>query len=469
MTDTINIGRKDVAWSYAATFLQIGVGIVLLPFILKIFSQETVAVWTIFLTVITLTGLFDFGFNPSFARNVSYVVSGVTELKKTGHLVVENRTGEIDYGLFKGMINAMRWFYARAACILFLLLATAGTYYIYTLLKTYSGNHMEVYIAWAILIAINSYSLYTMYYDSLMQGKGLIKRSKQIKVVGQSVYLILAVGLILLRLNLIAVVSAQAASIVIIRLLSYRAVYTDDFKRHLHQVTTRSRKEILSYIYPNAVKVGLTGAGGFLVLRSSTIIGSLYLSLGEIASYGITMQVLHIISAIGGVYLLAYQPKIVQYRVQNDHHAIKRLYLKGCLLLFGAFLLGGLALVLLGEWVLNVIGSQTPLLSVSFILLALVICWLEMNHTIAGQLLLTKNEVPFFKAALFAGGLTLVLLVLFLKYTDLGVFGLILAPGLAQACYQNWKWPITAVEELQIKCCDITRYLRINKKKKDDV
>jgi hypothetical protein len=107
MSNTINIGRKDVLWNYAATFLQIGVGVILLPFILRVFPQETVAIWTIFTTIIALAGLLDFGFNPSFARNVSYVVSGVKELKANGYNIVESHNSEIDYSLFKGLINAV--------------------------------------------------------------------------------------------------------------------------------------------------------------------------------------------------------------------------------------------------------------------------------------------------------------------------------------------------------------------------
>jgi O-antigen/teichoic acid export membrane protein len=44
MNNTINIGQKDVIWNYVATFLQIGIGIILLPFILRVFPQETVAI-----------------------------------------------------------------------------------------------------------------------------------------------------------------------------------------------------------------------------------------------------------------------------------------------------------------------------------------------------------------------------------------------------------------------------------------
>jgi predicted RNA methylase len=237
--------------------------------------------------------------------------------------------------------------------------------------------------------------------------------------------------------------------------LSYRTIYTPAFKRLLQGVQARARKEILKPIYPNAIKVGLTILGGGLVLRASTIVGSLYLSLDDIASYGITIQIIMIISSIASVYFTTYQPKIVQYRVQNDNLAIKQLYLRGCLLLFCTFLLGGAVLVFLGEWAMNVIGSQTPLLSKSFILAALLIYLLETNHANAGGILLTKNEVPYFKASLFSGAFTVILLFVFLMYTDFGVWGLLLAQGIAQGCYQNWKWPLEVVKELCVKRKDM--------------
>jgi O-antigen/teichoic acid export membrane protein len=460
MSNTINIGRKDVMWNYAATFLQIGVGVILLPFILRVFPQETVAVWTIFTTIIALASLLDFGFNPSFARNVSYVVSGVKELKANGYNIVENHNSEVDYSLFKGLINAMKWFYSRAAVILFALLATAGTYYLHTVLKTYSGDHTEVYIAWAILVTINSYSLYTMYYDSLMQGKGLIKRSKQIQIVSHSVYLVVAVALILLRFNLIAVVSAQALSVIIRRILSYKTVYTAEFKQQLHSVKARARKEMLKSIYPNAIKLGLTDLGNYLTTQAVIIIGPLYLSLREIASYGITMQIIGIISFFAFVYFATYRPQIAQYRIQNNINAIKSLYLKESLLQFSIFFICGLALILLGQWGLYQIGSQTQLLSKSFILVALLVYCLGMQHGVAAGVLLTKNEVPFFKAYLLTGIVTIILSIIFLKYTHLGVWGMLIAIGVSQGCYQNWKWPLSVVKELRITSKDVLNCLR---------
>jgi O-antigen/teichoic acid export membrane protein len=448
--NTINIGRKDVLWNYAATFLQIGVGVILLPFILRVFPQETIAIWSIFSTIIALTGLLDFGFNPSFARNVSYVVSGVKELKTTGYQTIENRNNEIDYSLFKGLIVAMRWFYARMATILFIILITAGTYYIYTILKSYSGSHLEIYIAWGILCIINTYSLYTFYYDALMQGKGLIKRSKQIIIVGQTVYLIVAIVMIVLHFNLIAIVSAQASSLLIKRILAHRTIYTAKFKRLLQGVKAQSSKKILKPIYPNAVKVGLTGIGAFLLSRSSIMLGSLFLPLGEIASYGITMQIINIIAGVAGVYFTTYIPKITQYRVQNDKTAIKHCCVKGSLLLFSIFIVGGLVLLFWGDWALNLIESKTPLLSKSFIMVALFVSLLETNYANAGGILLTKNEVPFFKAAILSGMCIAIGLFLVLKYTAWGVMGLVIIPLIVDVSYSSWKWPLEVIRDLRL-------------------
>ncbi len=193
----MHIGRKDVIWNYAATFLKIASSALLLPFILRMMPSEMVGIWSVFMTITAFTGLLDFGFNPSFTRNVTYVFSGVRTLKVIGFesTSIENQT--IDYGLLKGLISAMRWFYLRMAIVLFLLLATLGTYYIYSLLQNYKGEHREVYMAWTLLCIINTYNLFTLYYESLLQGKGLVKISKQILIIGQSVYLIIASILII--------------------------------------------------------------------------------------------------------------------------------------------------------------------------------------------------------------------------------------------------------------------------------
>lgn len=450
----MNIGRKDIFWNYAATFLRIASSILLLPLILRIMPSEMVGIWSVFMTITTFAGLLDFGFNPSFTRNITYIFSGVRTLKAKGFESVSIENITVDYGLLKGVIASMRWLYLRMAILLFILLGTLGTYYIYILLQNYNGNHQEVYIAWILLCSINTYSLVTLYYESLLQGKGLVKRSKQIIIIGQSVYLIIASLLIIFGFGLISIVSAQVVSVVIIRWLSFKSFFSKEIKQKLNSIESHSRKHVLEAIYPNAIKIGLTSLGGFMVQRSSIIIGSLYLPLKEIASYGITMQLIAVIGGLAGIYTATYQPKISQLRVNNDNKSIKELYLRGQVVLGFTYFIGGVILLIAGDWTLKFIGSQTELIPKLTILIAVIISFLESNHAIAGGILLTNNEVPFFKAALISGAATILLLFLFFNYTNLSLCALIIAPGIAQVVYQNWKWPIVVKKQLDINSGD---------------
>jgi Na+-driven multidrug efflux pump len=216
----------------------------------------------------------------------------------------------------------------------------------------------------------------------------------------------------------------------------------------------QSRKEIIKVIYPNAIKSGLTILGNFFVIRSAIIIGPLYLSLDVMASYGITGQIISFISSVSSVYFSTYQPKLSQYRVQNETNKIMLSYLKSCLFLFCTFISAGMILFFLGDWILQQIGSLTYLLPKSCITVMLLFSLLNANHSIAGNTIMTKNEVPFFSALMLAGCLTIVLLLFLLGYTSLGVWSMILALGIANL-YNNWKWPYEVCTQLHILSRDV--------------
>lgn len=445
-----NIGRKDVVWNYVATFFQIGAGVILLPFILKMMSSETVGIWTVFSTITSLVSLLDFGFNPSFTRNISYIYSGVKELKKSGIAEI-SEDKNMDFRLLKGAISAMRWFYSRVSVFVLIILLLFGSFYIQHVLKSYAGNKFDAYGAWVLLCVINAYNLYTLYYDSLLQGKGLIKKSKQIMIIGQCVYLLVAIVLIYMGEGLIAIVAAQSLSIVIKRLLSYKVFFSKDLKLKLASINSVDKRQIINAIFPNAFKLGLTSIGGFLVNKSAIIIGSLFLTLDTIAAYGITMQIISILMGLAGVYFLSYLPKLAQYRANNNNFAIKQLYYKSVFVQLLIYVVGGTMFLFAGNWALSLIGSQTKLLGAGMVLLALFISFLESNHSLAASFLLAKNEVPFFIPSLCSGFFALILLWLLLSYSDFGLWSLILAPGIAQAVYQNWKWPMVLIKELNCK------------------
>lgn len=443
-----NIGKKDFVWTLLATFFKIGAGVLLFPFILRMLPAETVGVWTIFTTITQLTYLFDFGFNTSFARNVSYVFSGVKTLKKEGYEMVDD-VERVDYSLLAGTIRAMRYFYSRMAIVLFVLFSVVGTIYVHSLMADYSGNVREVYVAWIVVVVINCYNLYTLYYESLLNGRGLVKRVHQIIFAGNVVYILFAIVLIMMGGGLVAVVSSQAISVLLVRYLSKRAFFTKDVVDNLRVAEGNDYREILSAITPNAVKVGLTSLGGFVINKSSVFIGSLFVSLELMASYGITLQLLVVIGMMGGIVSRVYMPKVFQWRVEGRIDLVKKMFYASSVVMLVVFALSGVIIVLWGNWMLAVLKSSTMLLPTGLLILVFIQYYLEYNHANAAQYLLARNEVPFFKASLVSALGVIVMLLVFVVWLDLGLLGMILAPTIVQALYQNWKWPLEVVKEFR--------------------
>lgn len=443
-----NIGKKDVAWSYACTIFTIGAGVILLPFILNQMSAETVGIWNIFQTITALVMLLDFGFRPSFARNISYIFSGVKQLQVNGVANIGNSESSVDYSLLKGTLKAMQKFYRWLAIIMFCVLAIGGSVYFYYILQKYTGDKHDAMIAWVLLIAINCYNLYTLYYDALLLGKGYIKQNQKITILGQIVYLGIAIGLIYGGFGLTAIVSAQLISTIIRRILAYRVFFTKNLKAQLANANAQDSQDIFKTIAPNAVKVGLTHLGGFLVNKSALLIGSTFLSLEQIACYGITLQVMDVLARCGTVVYQTFIPKLAQFRAENDLLQLKRYYQYATFSNLAIYIIGGIAWMLAGDWALTIIKSETTFVPTIMLGTMLIISLLEHNHAISAGFIMADNKIPFFIPSLVSGVATVILLWTFLSPLQLGLWGMILAPGIAQLAYQNWKWPSMIIKEL---------------------
>lgn len=450
----MQIGKKDVIWNFAATFMRIASGIIVLPLVLRLLPSQEVGLWNIFLAIGSLATLLDFGFSNAFTRNVTYIFSGVKTLQATGFVAVDEHDKSIDYGLLKSVIAAMRRYYGILAGLFLILFLAASPFYLSAVLKKYTGDANEVWIAWFTYGVLVAYQLYTYYYSSILTGRGLVKRSQQIVIIGQASRIIISVICLLAGFGLMSLVVGQLTSDVVNRVLCYRTFYDKGMKQNMKVKCEISVKEVMHIMSPNAIKIGITTLGSFFINKVVMFIAPLYLSLSDIASFGTTKQMIDLIISLGGIWMGTYYPKIISYRVNNETDNVKRLYIKSKLNLIASFVICGLGLIVAGPPVLEFIHAKTHLLPTAMIFVFLIISFLDANHGMASTILLTKNEVPFMKAVIFSGLAVLVLLYLSLNFTNLEIWGMILAPGIAQAVYQNWKWPLLVKGELHVRLKD---------------
>jgi hypothetical protein len=460
----MQIGRKDVIWNYVATSMRIASGLIVLPIVLRLLPSQEVGLWNIFLTVGSLAVLLDFGFSNSFTRNITYVFSGVKRLKSEGYIPAESDDKSVDYSLLKSVIAAMRVYYGILAGLFLLLFIAISPFYLSSVLQKYTGNAREVWVSWFTYGVLVAYQLYTYYYSSLLSGRGYVKRVQQIVIIGQTSRIVFTATFLLLGWGLISLVIGQFVSDVVNRVLCYLAFYDKEMKQKIKSAVVTPIMDIMKIMAPNALKIGITTVGAFFIGKAIILIAPLYLSLSDIASYGLTKQMIDLIISLGGIWFATFYPKITLHRVNNETEHVKRMYIKGKLCLIAVFIVCGLGLMIVGGPLLTLMHSKTQLLSVTMMFAFLISSFFDANQGMAVSYLMTKNEVPFMKATIISGLITLILLFMGLRFTTLGIWTMILAPAVALAIYQDWKWPLTVKRELKIKTTDYWKILLTIKK-----
>lgn len=98
---------------------------IFIPFVIMFMSYkylplEMASVWVIFLSMISLITLFDFGLSPAIVRNVSYVISGAQNLVKRGidDIIIKD---VISYPLLSRLLFDIKRIYLYLSLIAFSL------------------------------------------------------------------------------------------------------------------------------------------------------------------------------------------------------------------------------------------------------------------------------------------------------------------------------------------------------------
>ena len=152
----IHITKADALWSYAGTILSMGANFLILPFLMYFLDADMLGLWYIFVSIGTITQLFDFGFAVTFARNITYCWSGAKELKKED--VVFSDGGEPDYELMKEVLSTSKFVYAVLSGIALFFLVTLGTFYVLSLTKHIKGSIPVIsWLIYAFAVFLNLY------------------------------------------------------------------------------------------------------------------------------------------------------------------------------------------------------------------------------------------------------------------------------------------------------------------------
>lgn len=444
----INAKRTDVIWTYLGVLMSLGSNFLLLPIIVYYLSGEELGLWYIFLSIGGIVSLFDFGFNPTIARNVTYAWSGAAKLTRTSGSFVEN--GEPNIGLLKKVICTCKRIYLLISLIALIILFTIGFIYIFYISRNMSGyNHIIAWVIYSIGVFLN---LYYGYYNTFLRGVGAVSQINIATILAKLFQIIASVFLLYMGFGLVAVAIAYLGYNIIFRLIT-KSVFNryQNIGKRINKDKTNVEsvdiKEMFNLIWYNAWRDGLVSLSRYLSSQATVFISSMYLSLTAIGVYSISIQLVTGIATISGALYTAYQPSLQAAYINKDITRSKKM-MSTAMTLYGIlFWLGILALIFIGVPLITAVKPNT-VFNISILIGIAVYEFLLKHHSYYASYISNTNNVPYMKSFISSSIIGIVFAFVLIRETNLGLWGLILPQIIVQAIYNNWAWPCKVMRSL---------------------
>lgn len=443
----MNIGKKDVMWSYISLAMIQGVNIVLLPIILKYLNSAELGLWYTFTSLYGLAMLIDFGFQTVIARNISYIWSGAKSINSTGINI--DKKEEFDLRYFIKLLSTVKFTYYIMGLIILIFLINFGTLY---LVEVTNGeiDVQSMLIAWLFYMMSIVLNIAFSFWNAILKGIGAIKTYNQILVVTKVVQLILSTVSLILGYGIIGVSFSYFISVVVNRLLQSISYYRYSVQTQLTKgkIKVKYDKQIFQSLIPNTIKTGINSLASYLIIGFPIILCSYFLSLEVSGQFGLVNQIITLILALSNAYFNTYLSKFNYLRVKQENKQLVKLFLKS---IFTNYLFNFFAfscLIIMGDYILEFIGTNYKLLDLVPLLIIITYRFLYNNQLLFTAFLTTKNKIPYYMHFILSSVLTVVIQSLLLNILGRNILNLILPLLVIQLFFNNWYWVVYVIKDM---------------------
>lgn len=435
----IRVRKKDVVWNYVGTVVSMGSNFVLLPLLLLFLSSEQIGLWYVFLAIAGFAQLLEFGFTSTLSRNILYCLSGVRDLKKTG---VSCENGEINWHLLRATLKTTRFIYGVIGVIGFVFASTVGTIYVSSVTGEFSiGWSLPAWVIFDLSIFTNLFYLYKL---TFLRGIGDVAGENRAKTVARVGQLIITTALLLCGFELLAAAVGYFAYSMLMRTIAGRAFSSDE---HISDGIASDSSpigrseifEILKSVSFVASRDGVVSVAWYGATQATTLICSVFLGLAETGTYSVMMQLATALYNFGSAYLRSCLPMFQSAFVAGDEETQRKTVEHGISNFVWVYWTGvvviAVCLPLLALFKSDFICSRSLFFGLAGYL------FLLNQHSLFCNLIVSMNEIPYFKAYIISTAAGIGLSCLLCGAFGLGVWGLLLGQFVPQLVYNNWRWP----------------------------
>lgn len=446
----IEISKKDVIWNYIGTLFNMGMGYLLLPFLLLYLDEENLGLWYIFMNLSNIANLFIFGFSPSFARNIAYCWGGANKLKTTGKYENAASREGVDWELFSVLLATCRSVYLLIAVAAVCCLGIVGSIYLLAI----AGYMMDTShcIAWIIFLIAIFLNLFYGYYVSALSGIGKVAEKNHAQVISGMVRVLLTGILLYSGMGFLGACISYLIYGWVFRVLCKHYFEKEVFRFAKNIKKCRKRqervRECFLTIWPNTWRDGIVSVADYLCTQAGTIVCSFFLSLSEIGIYSLSVQLITVVAKLARSFQIAFIPALQTAYIMDDKQDAKEIHSMCIFVYCIVFVLGMCGILVVGVPLIRFIKPEMDLdrwLLCGIGLSQFLVVWKNCYVSY----LSTTNRVEYWKAFIISGIGSVGGSVFLLAFGRCGIWGIVLATVIVESAYNFWYWTLQVHKELQ--------------------
>ena len=442
------LNSSAVVWSWAFNGLRLTSGIFLLPLLLHNLPKPEFGMYYVFLSVIALLPILDFGFSSAIGRFVSYAMAGATTLRAQGFVPSDTGTHAPNLALLWRLLHTTRALYRYLALGGLLAMGAWGTQLVHSKVGE-TGSPTLTWLAWAVTLGAATFELYSNWWNTFLICMNRVLEGTRIGFTSYAVRVALVCLLLAGGWGLLSVPIGTIAGSVLSRTLSRRNCLRI-LGPQPETAAGFSNASLLKILWPNSWRVGLQLFSNYLRTNANTAICVSYFGLAATAEYGLSVQLINIASGMAAVWTYVKWPRIGQLRSNQDLQGLRKLIWPRVWLRTLSFVTLAGAAILAGPWALTWIGTDKQMLPAAWLVWLAVTALLDMGFNFWGTLLSYENRIPTLWPTVATNVASLGLALGVCHYTTMGVLGLVLAPLLSGIVFNYWYWPAAGAKSIGV-------------------
>lgn len=435
------LSNKTVLIGYLSHFLNISIGILILPLVLKYFDSEGISLWFSFITLASLVQMLELGLLPTLTRHVAYILSGVDNINYNE--LPSSKGRSVDSVYLTKYLAESEIVYRYLTLSLCLFAGFGGWFF---LNFNYNMNAIKN-ISWMLFILSYFINIYTNFISGYLFGANQHKLNYISIVIQKTVILVfgyfLTIKYGLLGLSVSFLIGVIISKIYIFRASSdYLINYVDLYLSAKQKKTSINFNTIRS-----SLDLGLVQISTFLSQRFSILLLVGYISRESHAAYSLTLTLLYTLFSFCTFYCSARISTLSNFVILKEKESFKKEVWTIFLITSILYATGAIFLIFWSDSIFEILSIDQGLLDKGLLIFLCIIIFLELLHGTSAIVLTVFNSIPFRNASIITA--CFVLITQITVVSEYGILGILVSLFLCQLCFNNWYWPYYLYREIK--------------------